>query len=482
MNGKKILRKILKPLAFLYDAAEASNHRNARVFFDRSRNASEDALVSGYERDLLIAQTRDLARNNCIVSGFLDRLGDMVLGQGIEPRPTTSSADWNDAALAHWRNWSRDPEGRGLSSLSRILTLCVLGIPLEGGAAIIKYDDGTIEPVELIRFRPMPGDRENPHPYRQDKRGRITHWCIWARDKDGNFSDSRFARWVPAENVITMFTRMRPDQVLPLPKLAVCVNQVRDVVELNNITLKQAKVQGGSALWHQQADEDDEFPVRRRDMPQRDADDPLKRLADALDLDIVSGRGDLKTIAPATPSGTYDTFQKFNLKIIAMSQSIPLDVLMLWFSDGTYASSKATLTQAHEAILQRQNLLVDSILRPLWIWKMANAVAHGLLQPPPADKNGYPHYDAVTWKLPSYEWMDAADATQTETQEVLMGVRTLGEMAHKRGHDLRDILEERAAEEEMVQEIAKAHGIDPARLSSIVMNGGAQPVGIANNA
>lgn len=470
---KPIGKRILRFLASVFDAAEWRIERNARAFFDRSSIASEDDLVRTYDRDRLIAQTRDLSRNNPIVAGFLSRLSDMTLGQGIEPRPTTSSQAWNEAALALWRRWAIDPEGRGLSDLKTVLALCVIGLPMEGGAAIIKHTDGTIEPVELSRFRPAPGGQLADKPYKTDDSGRITHWCIWGRDQTGGFSDATLAHWVPARDVLTMFSRTRPDQVMPTPELAPAVNIIRDMKELNDYTLRQAKVQSAPALIHNQADEDDGFPVRsRKDIV---AKDPLSNLSDATGLSVISTRGDVKTLAPATPSSTYDQFQRYNLKLVAMAMSIPLDVLMLWFSDGTYSSSKATLTQAHEAILQRQNRLIERILRPLWQWKMAHAVANGLLPPPPMNDEGFPAYDYVDFRLPAWEWMDAQDQTQTEAQEVLIGVRTLGEMARKRGHDLYDVVEERAQEMKLIADIAAKYGLSAEQLSQVVLNGGTPP-------
>ena len=456
-------------VAFMFDAAEYSRDRNARAFFDRYTNTAEDSAVIQYERDRLIAQTRDLARNNPIVAGLLQRLGDMTLGQGIEPRATTSSREWNEKAEALWHRWALDPEGRGISNLQELLTLCVIGQPVEGGAAIVKYADGTIEQVELARFRPHP-DEAGGKPYKTDSAGRITHWCIWGRDANGNFGDKSLAKWVAAWNVLTMFRRTRPDQVMPVPELAHAVNILRDMKELNDYTLRQAKVQSAPALIHNKADDEDELPVRSRRAAREEAD-PFDRLAEATGLPIISTRGDVKPLAPATPSSTYEQFQRYNLKLVAMSLSIPLDVLMLWFSDGTYSSSKATLTQAHEAILQRQNRLVQRILLPLWQWKMANAVSRGILPPPPPNDEGFPAYDFVEFRLPSYEWMDAQDQTQTEAQEVMMGVRTLGEMARKRGHDLYDLLEERAQEMQLAREIAAKYGLEATQLSQVVLNG-----------
>lgn len=467
-----VVRRLLgNTVAWMLDAAEPSPDRSARQFYDRNRRGHEDTIVTAYDREQTIINCRDLMRNNPITRGVCHRLRDMVVGKGITPHAISDDPAWNRLAEAYWAAWADHPEPSGLLTLSDILRLAVVGILVEGGAVILKHSDGTIEPIEVERLRPHPDDiATGGLPYKIDASGRLTHWCIWDRDPAGVFSPKSQASWVKAVNVLTLLPRERPDQILPLPQLASCVNQIRDLSELNAYTLRQAKVQALAALVHKKGPSGQGIRPGQRFA---DKDRPWDNFLDALKVTGYETDGDVHTLTPATPAGTYKDFVALNLKLIAMAVSIPLDVLMLWFSDGTYASNKTTLTQAHEAIEQRQQAIIRAFLRPLWAWRIAKAVEVGDLPPPPLDAEGVPQLDRVDFRPPAYEWMDPADQFQSTLQAIQAGVATLSEECEKRGSTLEQTLRRKAADLRVIRAIAAQNGLDPADLSQVVVAGAA---------
>lgn len=467
--GKAIRAKLGNAVAWMLDAAEPSPDRNARQFYDRSRRGHEDNIVTAWDRETTIINCRDLIRNNAITRGICHRLRDMVVGKGILPHAITSDPAWNALAEAYWREWAEHPEPSGLLTLSDILRLAVVGTMVEGGAVILKHSDGTIEPIEIERLRAHP-DTPTGLPYKLDASGRVTHWCIWDRDQNGVFSSKSRASWVRAVNVLTLLPRERPDQILPHPQLASCVNQIRDLSELNAYTLRQAKAQSLAAVVLKKGPSGQGIRPGQRFA---DKNHPFGDFLDALKVTGFETDGDVHTLSPATPAGTYKDFVALNLKLIAMAVSIPLDVLMLWFSDGTYASNKTTLTQAHEAIEQRQQALIRAFLRPLWTWKITQAVANRELPPPPTDDAGLPMLDRVDFRPPAYEWMDPADQLQSTMQAIQAGVSTLSEECEKRGSTLEQTLRRKAADLRTIRAIAAAEGVDPSELSQVIVAGAA---------
>ena len=185
-------------------------------------------------------------------------------------------------------------------------------------------------------------------------------------------------------------------------------------------------------------------------------------------MTVIDTDGDYRTLAPSTPSSTYDTFMRHNLRLVSMAVGLPYEFLALYFADSTYSASKATLTQAREAIAQRQRHLKRAILQPLWEWQMARWVAAGLLTPPPG---GVP---SVRWRDPAFEWMDVKDSVQTDLMEVRAGLRTMEELAAKRGGDYEAILRKRAEEMALLRAVAAEAGVAEADLSAIVLPGASQ--------
>lgn len=473
-------RRAGKTLAWLLDAAEPSPDRSARVFWDRRVLGAEDAIVSPYEREQVIAQCRDLVRNNAVTRGIISRLQDMVVGRGITPRATTASEEWNSAAERLWFNWANAPEPTGLLTLTDVQSLCVSARLVEGGAAILKHADGKIELVELERFRASPDDSLGGLPYRLNSAGAVDAWCVWDRDERGGFGTGAQAHWVPASQMLVMFPRDRADQIIPLPQLASCVNQIRDLTEVNAFTLRQAKAQAVAAFVHQKQADGQSFGGRRFG----DSGSGFDQFLNALQTVGFETTGTVTNLSPNTPSSTYNDFVMLNLKLIASAISVPLDVLMMWFSDGTYSSNKTTLSQAHEAVVKRQAELVRSILRPMWVWKMVQAVQDGLLPAPPeCVETGLPAYEHVDFRPPAFEWVDPTDALQSTLQAVQAGVSTLSEECEKRGTTLEGTLRRKAADILTIKRVADETGIPVEALSQVVIQGASNlpqtPTGVA---
>jgi capsid protein len=153
-----------------------------------------------------------------------------------------------------------------------------------------------------------------------------------------------------------------------------------------------------------------------------------------------------------------------------MAVGIPLDVLMLWFSDGTYSSSKATLTQAHEAILKRQQMLIRCLIAPLVMWRIHKAIREGDLPPAPTDEYGLPAI-TIDWRLPAYEWMDANDSLQSSLLSIRAGLSTLREECEKRGHNLEDLMRAKIDDLKLINRLASEAGVSTSELSDVVVLG-----------
>ena len=462
-------------LASLFDAVEYSLRRNMRVFCDRFRQGSEDTIITTYDRRRLIMQCRDFLRNNPIAAGIVDRLRNIVIGTGIHPEAHTDDPEWNTAAERFWAEWARAPENEGVSTLDDLLSVLAGNVVTEGGIFVIKHSDGSIEAVELDRLEPEPGATGwQAVPYRQDRAGHITAWCV--SDADPTIFPDRPYRWIKAENALTLFDRKRADQVLPWPQLAPVVDSIAHLKELNDYTLLKAKAQASVAVVHKRGSSGKGLQFQSRNASAQEAElkEQARKLQDANGWAVIDTDGDMNMLANNTPGSTYDQFVRWNLQQIGMAIGLPYEFLLLFFGNSTYSSSKATLIQAHASIKRRQDQIIEHILRPLWLWRIAMAVADGdLPPPPPCPVTGDPDYDHVSWRRPPFDWIDIADAVDVDIKEVRAGFRTRSECCAKRGLDFEDTLRKCAEEQAAIRRVAAEHGIDPADLSNTVLPGAA---------
>lgn len=468
-----LARFLVSPRAALLDAAEWSPDRSQRATWgDRYTIAAEDVAIPQDERLRAISECRDLLRNSAVTRGIVERVRGITVGvSGILPEATTEDAAWNDAAEKLWAAWCHDPEGTGQSDMAELQGLLAASTLTDGGMALLLHDDGTVTPIETDRLLADPNGEPGSLPFRVDARGRVTAWCVHDRRRQGQFDPPKY-RWVSAKRILTLFVRVRADQVLPLPQLTACALTVRDMEELNRYTLRQAKVQSITAAIHTRgASGAPAFQLRGRE----DAADAeaagAKRFEKATGMTVIDTDGDYRTLAPSTPSSTYDTFMRHNLRLVSMAVGLPYEFLALYFADGTYSSAKATMTQAREAVALRQRHLKRAILQPLWEWQTSRWVALGLLPPPPGG------VASVRWRDPAFEWMDIKDSVQTDLMEVRAGLRTMEDLAAKRGGDYPTLLRKRAQEVLLLREVADETGIPAEELSAIVLPGATPAAG-----
>ena len=464
----------------MFDAAAATINRGLKVFYERWRRGPEDEVVTSYERIALILKCRDALRNNPVAAGIVDRIANIVVGTGIVPEAHTTDPEWNAAAEAYWREWARHPETEGCSTLTDLLTVLAGQVVTEGGIFLVKHSDGSIEPVELDRLEAPHAERTalDNRPYDTDRFGRITRWCV----ADTGATAAKFAdrpyRWIRAENALTLFDRKRADQVLPWPQLAPVLDTIQDLKELNELTLRKAKAQASVAVAHKRGASGKGLQLQgRRELAAQDAAEKAaaQKLQDATGWALVDTDGDMSILANNTPGNTYDQFVRWNVQQIGMAIGLPYEFLLLFFGNSTYSSSKATLVQAHASIKRRQDALIEHILRPLWLWRIAMAVADGDLPPPPfCPETGLPDYDHVSWRRPPFDWIDVSDAIDVEIKEVRAGFRTRAECCAKRGLDFEDVLRKSAAEQAAIRRVAAEYGVDPADLSNTVLPGAVQ--------
>lgn len=465
----------------MFDAAAATFARSLRVFWERWRRGSEDEIVTSYERTTLILKCRDALRNNPIAAGIVDRVANIVVGTGIYPEAQTLDPAWNAAAEAFWRNWARHPETEGCSNLTDLLTVLAGNVVTEGGIFLVKHSDGSIEPVELDRLEaPQAAERSvlDNRPYDTDRFGRITRWCVADVGANAIKFAGRPYRWIRAENALTLFDRKRADQVLPWPQLAPVLDTIQDLKELNELTLRKAKAQASVAVAHKRGASGKGLQLQgRRELAAAEAEAKAaaQKLQDATGWALIDTDGDMAMLANNTPGSTYDQFVRWNVQQIGMAVGLPYEFLLLFFGNSTYSSSKATLVQAHASIKRRQDALIEHILRPLWIWRIAMAVADGELPPPPeCPETGLPDYDHVSWRRPPFDWIDVSDAIDVEIKEVRAGFRTRAECCAKRGLDFEDVLRKSAAEQAAIRRVAAEYGVNPADLSNTILPGAAQ--------
>lgn len=456
-----------------YDAGESSRYRKD-LGWSRANPIDEDHLMQDNTLKLIRQRGADLRRNDPVVSGVCNRLALFTVGAtGIVPQCKTSDSGWNRAAEQWWLEYSMRCDSRKRSSLYDFQNLAVSLRPVHGGVYFQKIKDGTIRPVECERIR-NPQNTEKSKVWTDGvrvngKTGTIEAYCVHTRDSNGTFSEVHPEEDVPSENVIPAITPpWRVDQVREIPDFAPIITTLQDIHEMNKYVLNTAKLQSmfTGFLKKQTGNPLNNF-VRGSTTPTVPARQTFKVDWGEV-LEGVPG-DEMQLLTSATPNPTHIPFVKMRLALCASALSMPYEFFTLDLSGLDFSRQKGMFLLVNFACRPWKKWLIDSLLRPLWNWRVAMAMASEL-KPAPAI-NGISEWSKVDWQCPEEPWIDRQEAQQADVLEIQAGLNTLGRASKRRGNDLEDTLREKAREQKLIEQIAQETGVDPEKLVKMQIPG-----------
>ncbi len=435
-----------------YDAGESTRYREDLPWGRRTERDEDSALRDG-SRDTIRMKGVDLKRNSGVVSGFCSRLAKFAVGaDGISPRAKTTDKGWNRAAEEFfWETWGPLCDSRARTSLYRFQFQAMFLRPIHGGLYFEKLAGGQIRPIECERIRqPTKGDEAKNwiDGLKIDSTtGQVTAYWIHSRDKDGGFTGPHSEGPVDAANVLAVINPpWRPDQVREVPDLAHVVPLFQDFQEMNLDVLATAKMQSKISLWAKRNDPSSPLPSRSNANAAVGTRPQIK--VDGMTILGLFPNEEVGGFDSTTPNVLHIPYMQWILTLCASAMDLPYEFLTLDFSKADWSRMKGILTFINQGMRPYRQWLIESMMRPLWCWRVAQEMGPGgELEGCPVDAQGRSEWDRVEWHEPEQIWVDRQEAAQSDVLEYQMGQVSLHDMAKRRGRDflatLRDIAQEK---------------------------------------
>jgi len=452
-----LLNSVKRFFAAGYDAAEDNRH-NTRLAYGRRVGKDEDSMVGIYDRDKLRQKCINLRRNDSLVAGVCERFADNVVGGGIMPQAKTSDSSWNDEAEAFFREWSKVSDLRQRIGMREIQRIVVQNRIIYGDCGFIMTSGGQLQPIESERIttpKELEGKGTIIDGVRIDPKTGITlGYYVFSRDDNGMVDrSSKNYNFIPAKDFIFCAKPNRFDQVRGIPELAPVINSLEYVHDLQKATLEKAKMDAMNAwaVIRETASGPGNFGPRNASTG-----------VDAVSYEFMeSGRThylrpgeDVKSLASNTPNSTYLPFMEKSIRLIGSALGLPYEFILLDFSTGNYASSRAALLQTYRTFSDWQMWLSNSLLQRVWNWRIAKAVKNKMLPPAPI-VNGVSEWYKVEWAFPEFGWVDPQNEAQANLLEYQLCTNTITQMNRKKGRDVEDVMREKGKEFAFAQRIAE---------------------------
>ncbi|MFA5172743.1 MAG: phage portal protein [Sulfuriferula sp.] len=354
----------------------------ARQVPTQSSSVEQDDIISDSARKQMVSLGRDAANNFGLVRGLVRRLTDFVVGSGNRLICSFEDEKLNSIVENYFnKQWSRQCDARGRQSLWELQASLFRRWYIDGDSFIYFRPDGKIMGIEAEQVEEfsgwkqlLPADYIDSHPDLDKWRNRQgivvdtwdspRHYCINRRAQSTDASDYLLVSYEWMQHVAE-FDRFR--QVRGISQLLTVVRQLADLNTYFKAELEAAKSGAKLAVFiasnnpslqaevntHNITDTDDATGVGASTVNATAASLQesaawYQRMEDMQAGAVVYGRPGEKPemIESKRPAAQFGNFVNAVVRQFGSSQSVPLELLMLDFSQTNFSSSKAAMLLA----------------------------------------------------------------------------------------------------------------------------------------
>lgn len=424
-------------------------------------------------------RSRDLVRNNAWAAAGLDISVAYQVGYGITPRSRTGDPDVDRQVNAEFEAWAKGCDIGGRLDFAGLMAQVARARAQDGEALTLKLP---ASPAEMRRRNirvPLLLQNVEADLLEEDREGATqagnlirqgielssggvpAAYHLLEEHPGEEFGGRRGrVRIYPAESVLHLYRQDRPGQLRGVPDLAPFLMRLRDLDELEDAALHQAKVQACLAAFVTSGQPAGRGPLEA--VPESGGD-AARQFSPGMIERLLPGE-DVKFAMPSG-AGAFSDLARHQLHAIAAGWGITYDLLTGDLTQANYSSLRAGRLAFKRRLEQIQwLLLIPRWCTPVWDAWVAAAIRAGVL-PPRA--GGYP----VEWQPPAFEMVDPLkDALAMQLMERL-GYATWDQNVAAQGYDPEEQRAAIARANELADELGLILDGDPRRTAKA---GGAQ--------
>ena len=445
---------ILQRWASRFFFGSYSPYENANIS-PRRRNVSgaspQDAsldLTSGV-RNELVRRSRYLVKNTGFLREIVSSMALYSVGDGIRAQAQSLDSNWNRDAEAYFTRWARQAELTGRFNLAQCQHLASKALDVDGEIFVLKTEVNGQPKIQLIEAHRIGdcGDNEDTiDGIKLAPQGIPISYRLLL--DDGSYRD------LPAYSVLHVFEPDAPSQQRGFPSLQHSINHLIDEMELLALEKHAVKANADIArvLTSSNPEVDDsDFSIGST--PQNESSDVgyIQKILGGKVVRVAQG----ESITPYESNRPSPTFTGFleHLRRDSAQGLIPYE----FASDSSKvggAGVRLIVAKADRKFSHRQSILIERLLRPIWLYVIGHAIASGKLE-------AVENWTEVNFVTPRRVTVDAGREAQQNREDIKHGLKTLTDHYAELGMDITEEVENRAREMATIRDTAARYNIHP---------------------
>lgn len=408
----------------------------------------------------LRAKARALVQNVPYIAASLDALVDNVVGTGIVPRFTgTSAKKLNDL----WNRWVVECDADGRLDFYGMQAAAYRAMEQDGEVLIRlrprRLADGLTVPLQLqlLEIDWLDSTRNSAlggapdvaagniviEGIEYDPLGRVAAYWLWDQhpgDVTVLRSTRNFSKRVPASSVIHLFDPKRPGQGRGITRLAPVIARTRDLqlYEDAEIARKNLETRLGVVVSGEAAEMTNPVGDQPADPDAARKTGDLGELGSGAIMSLPPGAGTLTTIEPK-PAGGHVEYVGLQLHIITALLGVTYEMATGDMSQVNFSSARVRSQDVRRGFERtRWHLLVPRLVTPVTDAFATAAKDAGLL----VESAQY----SVECDAPMWDYVNPQQEAQADALQVAAGLSSLSAKHRARGDDPEKVFAEIASD------------------------------------
>jgi lambda family phage portal protein len=387
--------------------------------------------VHRYMRD----RARSLIENNALASSILNRATENIVGNGFQLQVLSSDTEWNKHCEELFNQWFHHADYYGRTWAQHQRLICN-GLLRDGDIGAALLGKGQIQLVEgdYISSPYTNGNAYLHDGVELDKFGRVNQYWIM------QFVNLQNRTWKPIKpkDFIFIGNIRRATQYRGETYFAQSFDLFDQLKGYLDAVVLSAKIAACLAIFIRQNSPTAALQGLGYGRNAGNQSQRQLQLEPGMIQALQPGE-DIQQINPQQPGGNFDNNVRMLIRLLGTNFGMPLEQVLLDFSQTNYSSARASILQAQRSFECIQKLLVDDYFRRVYRWRVSKFINDGLLEDRP-DKFAH------RWFAEEWPYLDPVKEIQASMLAVDAGLDTVRRQVMAKGLDPDKLLVERAAE------------------------------------
>lgn len=419
-----------------------------------------------YNRETVRARARDLERNSDMANSVIGAYKRNIVGLGVTLQADTPSEKLNDAIEEAWKEWckKKNCDVTETQSFSQMTRMAVERKKVDGGILFRKcYLRGGVVPFRLQALEVDELDTTAMTPHSKGNRvvGGIEYnsynkpMGYWIRQYSIDGFSNIDPVYVPAKDIIFIFTKRRPSQIREMSDLSPTITRIRDANEFMTAVSVKERIAACLSVFIKKT-----IPTTGIGRGTTQQTGPRtsyegKNISPGMIKELNAG-DEIQVVNPTGQATDAASYVKLQQRLIGAGQGLSYEATSRDMSQSNYSSARQGIIEDEQTYIEDRELF-DEFRDEVYETFIISGVLSGLFDIKdfwnPEKKS---KYLAHKWVAAPKPWIDPSKEATATKIALQTGQKTLQQVAAENGRDWKDMIDDMAE----VLEYGREKGIE----------------------